>query len=110
LCALEIGPPLAPIAPAIAVPDLTTLFLAWPETLPAFTYQIVDVIEYWASGPAIIDARLELQDWKTSLILDSIGPDFPDAEVVLTGARYGGAKAGRAASVSRCSPRSDSKA
>lgn len=47
------------------------------------TYEIVDVIEYGSSGPAVLEARLSLTGWERSLILDSIAADFPDAEVDL---------------------------
>jgi len=47
------------------------------------TYEIVDVIEYGSGGPAILEARLDLTDWERDLILDSIGADFPEAEIDL---------------------------
>ena len=47
------------------------------------TYEIVDVIEYGSGGPAVVEARLALSDEERVLILDTIGPDFPEAGIDL---------------------------
>jgi hypothetical protein len=46
-----------------------------------YTYEIVDVIEYGPGGPAVVEARLTLTGAERALILDAIGPDFPEAGI-----------------------------
>jgi hypothetical protein len=49
------------------------------------SYEVVDVIEYgWGGGgPAVVEARLELTAAERAILLDSIPPDFPEAEINL---------------------------
>ena len=47
------------------------------------TYEIVDLIEYAPGAPTVVEARLALNDWERNLILDAIGPDFPEAGIEL---------------------------
>jgi hypothetical protein len=50
------------------------------------TYEIVDVIEYGPGGPGgpvVAEVRLQLTEAERALLLDAIGPDFPEAGIDL---------------------------
>lgn len=47
------------------------------------TYEVADVIEYGSTGPAVLEARLELTAAERAILLDSISADFPETDINL---------------------------